>query len=336
MRAVVTGGAGFVGSNLVDRLVDGGADVLVVDDLSTGSPHNLAGARGAGARLERLDVRDRTRLQDVLVDFRPSTVFHLAAQIDVRASMADPAHDAAVNVLGSVNVFSAALAAGARRVVNTSTGGAIYGVTDRVPTPETEPAAPLSAYGLSKRTAEEYGAWFRGAHDLDVVTLRYGNVYGPRQDPSGDAGVIARFCDRVLSGEAPLVFGDGSQTRDYVYVGDIVSANLAAASAAALRHRTYNIGTGTEVSVLQLVAAVAAAAGVHPDAFTPQFRPARAGEVLRSCLDVARARDDLALEAPTPLEVGLAATLEWARETRRDRTRVESPVVTPTSPGTTP
>jgi len=313
----VSGGAGFIGSNIVDRLIADGADVLVIDDLSNGSPGNLTDALAAGARLEQLDVRDRTRLQDALVAFRPTTVFHLAAQIDVRASMADPAHDAAVNVLGSVNVFAAALAAGARRVVNTSTGGAIYGSTEHIPTPETEPAAPLSAYGLSKRTAEEYGAWFRAAHGLDVVTLRYGNVYGPRQDPSGDAGVIARFCDRVLSKEAPLVFGDGSQTRDYVYVGDIVSANVAAATAPELRHATYNVGTGTEVSVLQLIAAVTAAAGVGAASFAPQFQPARAGEVQRSCLDVTRAREDLALGAPTPLQVGLAATLDWVRSTQR-------------------
>ena len=237
MRAVVSGGAGFIGSNLVDRLVDDGAEVLVVDDLSTGSEANLTGALAAGGRLEKLDIRDGARLRDVVVAFRPTTVFHLAAQIDVRASMADPGHDASVNVLGSINMFAAALAAGARRVVNTSTGGAIYGSTDVIPTPETEPARPLSAYGLSKRTAEEYGAWFRSAHGLDVVTLRYGNVYGPRQDPTGDAGVIARFCDRAINGEQPLVFGDGRQTRDYVYVADIVSANVAAASVDALARR---------------------------------------------------------------------------------------------------
>ena len=228
---MVTGGAGFIGSNLVDRLVDRGADVLVIDDLSNGTQHNLAAALAAGVRLEQLDVRDRAGVQEVMTAFRPDVVFHLAAQIDVRASMADPVQDASVNVLGSIGVFAAAHAAGVSRVVNTSTGGAIYGATGRVPTPETEPAAPLSAYGLSKRTAEEYGAWFGRAHGLDVVTLRYGNVYGPRQDPRGDAGVIARFCARALTGEPPLVFGDGEQTRDYVYVGDIVEANLAAADA---------------------------------------------------------------------------------------------------------
>lgn len=321
VRAVVSGGAGFIGSHLVDRLVDDGAEVLVIDDLSSGSERNLTRAVAAGARLERLDVRDGAGLERALTSFRPELVFHLAAQIDVRASMADPARDAAVNVLGSVNLFAAALAAGAARVVNTSTGGAIYGATDRVPTPETEPARPLSAYGLSKRTVEEYAAWFRTAHGLDVVTLRYGNVYGPRQDPAGDAGVIALFCDRALAKQRPLVFGDGAQTRDYVFVGDIVTANMAAAGAAELSHRTFNVGTGTEVSVLELVAAVGRAAGLDAAAFAPVFQPARAGEVLRSCLDVTRARTELRLPEPTLLDVGLAGTLDWIRDTQGERSR---------------
>ena len=313
MRALVTGGAGFIGSNLVDALLYRGAELLVVDDLSGGSLDNLQDASAAGGLFEQVDIRDAARLRQVVEAFRPTTLFHLAAQIDVRASMADPAHDAAVNILGSVNVFAAAHETGVRRVVNTSTGGAIYGSTHRIPTPETEPACPLSAYGLSKLTAETYGAWFRSTHGLDVVTLRYGNVYGPRQDPTGDAGVIARFCARVLAEEQPLVFGDGTQTRDYVYVGDIVAANLAAANAPALPHTVYNVGTGREVGVLELVGAVSRAAGIDPARFTPQFRPARAGEVLRSCLDVTRARTDLALLPPTPLEDGLAATLDWMR-----------------------
>jgi UDP-glucose 4-epimerase len=316
MRAVVTGGAGFIGSNLVDRLVETGADVLVVDDLSTGSRANLERAQSAGARLVELDVRDRARLRNAMAAFAPDTVFHLAAQIDVRASMADPARDAEINVVGSVHVFASALEAGARRVINTSTGGAIYGTTESIPTAETEPARPLSGYGLSKRTAEQYGAWFRSAHGLDVVTLRYGNVYGPRQDPTGDAGVVARFCDRVLAKEPPLVFGDGTQTRDYVHVGDIVAANIAAATSPRLPHDIYNVGTGTEVSVLELIAAVARAAGSTPESFAPQFHPARAGEVLRSCLDVSRARTELSLPEPTPLEVGLADTLAWIRSLR--------------------
>lgn len=313
MRAIVTGGAGFIGSNLVDGLVAAGDEVLVLDDLSHGSEANLAAAFAAGTRLEQLDVRDGAAVTKAVTAFSPEVVFHLAAQIDVRVSMREPALDATTNVVGSVNVMSAALEAGARRVVNTSTGGAIYGETATVPTPETEPAQPLSAYGLSKRTAEEYAAWFRAAHGLDTVTLRYGNVYGPRQDPAGDAGVIAIFCDRVLTGRRPTVFGDGSQTRDYVFVGDIVAANLAAARAEAPGFDRYNVGTGTEVSVLELVDAVGVAAGLAPGAFTAELAAARHGEVLRSCLDVTRARTDLGLGAPTPLADGLRATLDWVR-----------------------
>lgn len=312
MRAVVTGGAGFIGSHLVDALVADGVDVLVVDDLSHGRAANLSVALANGARLAVLDVRDATAVTGTFTDFGPDVVFHLAAQIDVRTSMVEPARDAGTNVLGSINVFTAALAAGARRVVNTSTGGAIYGATATVPTPECEPARPLSGYGLGKRTAEEYGAWFGQAHGLEVVSLRYGNVYGPRQDPAGDAGVIAIFCNRVLTARRPVVFGDGRQTRDYVFVGDIVAANLAAATAQLVQHR-YNVGTGSEVSVLELVVAVAQAAGVDPADFAPQLHPARAGEVLRSCLDVSLARAELGLAAPTPLTDGLRATLAWVR-----------------------
>ncbi|MCY7341057.1 MAG: NAD-dependent epimerase/dehydratase family protein [Pseudonocardia sp.] len=318
MRVAVSGGAGFIGSHLVDALVAEGSDVMVIDDLSHGSASNIVGAAGTGAsgsrvELVELDVRDGAGVHRALTRFRPEVVFHLAAQIDVRTSMLDPATDAAVNVLGSVNVFAAALAAGARRVVNTSTGGAIYGETDLVPTPETAPTDPLSAYGLGKHTVEQYGAWFRRSHGLDVVTLRYGNVYGPRQDPRGDAGVIAIFCDRVLSGSRPTVFGDGTQTRDYVFVGDIVAANLAAAGAVDLRHDLFNVGTGTEVDVLTLITAVADAAGVDPVAFAPEFRPARAGEVLRSCLDVSRARAERGLAAAPGLTAGLRPPREWVR-----------------------
>ena len=311
---MVTGGAGFIGSHLVDGLVARGDDVLVLDDLSHGLEANLEGALAQGARLARVDVRDQQAVDEEMGSFSPELVLHLAAQIDVRTSMAEPARDAEINVLGSLHVLSAARNAGVRRVVNTSTGGAIYGETDIVPTPETEPARPLSAYGLGKHAVEEYGEWFRQAHGLDVVTLRYGNVYGPRQDPRGDAGVIAIFCDRVLAGRPPVVFGDGKQTRDYVFVGDIVAANLAAAAVSRPLHNLYNIGTGTEVSVLELWDAVAAAADVAPTP-TPEFHPARAGEVLRSCLDVARARSELGLDEPTSLTDGLRSTLEWVRTT---------------------
>ncbi|MGH3867939.1 MAG: NAD-dependent epimerase/dehydratase family protein [Pseudonocardiaceae bacterium] len=313
MRTVVTGGAGFIGSTIVDTLLDYGADVQVIDDLSRGTLDHLEAALGRGAQMVELDVRDGLAVDEAFRSSRPEVVFHLAAQIDVRVSMDEPARDAAVNVLGSVNVFAAAHAVGARRVVNTSTGGAIYGATEMLPTSEDVPADPVSAYGLSKLTAERYARWFRRMRGLDVVTLRYGNVYGPRQDPRSDAGVIAIFCDRVLAGRRPIVYGDGRQTRDYVFVADIAAANLAAATAGELTRGEYNIGTGTEVSVLELAQAIAAAAGVDPAAFEPEFALARAGELLRSCLDVTRARRDLNLPTPTPLSEGLAHTLDWIR-----------------------
>lgn len=320
MRALVTGGAGFIGSNLVDGLVDAGADVLVLDDLSRGSESNLAAALTAGADLRKIDIRDAEALGAVISAFRPEVIFHMAAQIDVRVSMNRPAWDATTNIIGSVNVLSAAADAGVRRVVNTSTGGAIYGDTPIIPTPETVPARPLSAYGLSKRTAEEYGAWFRASRALEVVTLRYGNVYGPRQDPTGDAGVIARFCERALVRDRPTVFGDGLQTRDYVFVRDIVDANIAAASVTT-HHDKINVGTGSEVSVLQLIEAVAEAAGLHPTDFEPEFLPERAGEVRRSCLDVSLARSELGLVESTPLSAGLRPTLEWVARASADRRR---------------
>jgi UDP-glucose 4-epimerase len=314
-RAVVTGGAGFVASHVVDALAARGVAVLVVDDMSRGSQANLQQSRsgpihGAVDLLEQ-DIRDADAVEHAFRTFRPDVVFHLAAQIDVRKSMSAPAHDASINVLGSINVFSAAVAAGARRVVNTSTGGAIYGASAPVPTPESAPTEPLSAYGLSKRTAETYADWFRRTHGLDVLTLRYGNVYGPRQDPRGDAGVIAIFCDRIIAGGRPVIYGDGTQTRDFVFVGDVAAANVAAAEATAPPLRIYNVGTGVEVSVVELATAVAQAAGVTP--VEPEFGPARAGEVQRSCLDVRNATRDLALASPTPLVDGLRDTLAWIR-----------------------
>jgi UDP-glucose 4-epimerase len=270
---------------------------------------NLGASINRGIRLARLDICDGEATQKIFWSFRPELVFYLAAQVNVRTSMEQPARDAAVNVVGSVNVFCAAQAVGARRVVNTSTGGAIYGETEMVPTSEDVPARPVSAYGLSKLTAEYYAGWFRRTYGLDVVTLRYGNVYGPRQDPRGDAGVVAIFCDRVLAGCRPTIFGDGRQTRDFVFVRDIAAANLAAANAGELQHGEYNIGTGTEVSVLALANAVAVAAGVDPTAFEPEFAPSRRGELARSCLDVTRARRELGLPPPTALSEGLARTL---------------------------
>jgi UDP-glucose 4-epimerase len=312
MRALVTGGAGFIGSNLVDELLDRGDEVAVVDDLSTGKSENLSAAIARGAAFSEADIRDAARLAHVFAAARPDIVFHLAAQIDVRKSIEDPAVDAGINVVGTINVLEAARAVGVKRIVNTSTGGAIYGETDVMPTPESVAPRPMAAYGQSKFCAEAYCGWYERLYGLSSVTLRYGNVYGPRQDPQGEAGVIAIFCGRLLAGERPVIFGDGRQTRDYVYVGDIVAANLAAA-AHPEAHGAYNVGTGTEASVIEVLGAMREAAGVGEGEFEPQFAPARPGELQRSSLDVTRARAELGFTADTDLVAGMKPTLDWTR-----------------------
>lgn len=316
-RALVTGGAGFIGSNLVDALLDAGHDVTVVDNLVTGRRENLGNAVSRGARLHEVDILDRDALAVVFAEARPEWVFHLAAQIDVRKSVDDPAFDARVNVVGTINVLELAREHGVARVVNTSTGGAIYGHAEQIPTPEAAPERPLAAYGTSKLCAEQYCGWSERLHGLQTVTLRLANVYGPRQDPLGEAGVIAIFCDRVLSGEPPTIFGDGTQTRDFVFVGDVVRAQIAAAGSTVTG--VLNVGTGRETSVLEVVEAVGEAARTaNPDGPAwpaPILADPRAGEVHRSCLDAGRAASELGVRPETPLVAGLAETLQWVRST---------------------
>src|SRR5919205_1017356 len=312
MRALVTGGAGFIGSNLVDALLDRGDEVAVVDDLSTGRIENLDGARRRGIAFHEVDITDAERLRTVFAGTRPDIVFHLAAQIDVRKSIEDPAWDAGINVGGTINVLEAARGCGVRRVVNTSTGGAIYGDVEPIPTPETVSPRPMAAYGTSKLCAEIYCGWYERLYGLSTVTLRYGNVYGPRQDPLGEAGVIAIFCGRLISGERPTIYGDGRQTRDYTYVADIVAANLAAASHPEAGG-VYNVGTGRESSVLEVLAALRRAANLDDEDLQPEFAPARLGELQRSALDVNRARAELGFVAQSDLDEGMRRTLDWAR-----------------------
>ncbi len=230
MRTLVTGGAGFIGSNLVDALLARGDEVTVLDNLSTGRRVNLDGALAGGARLAEVDVRDDAEIGALFAEVRPELVFHLAAQIDVRKSVEDPYFDAAVNVGGTANVLEASRASGVDRVIFVSTGGALYGegADKELPLPESTPIAPLSGYGQSKYAAEGYLGLFERLHGLSGMSLRLGNVYGPRQDPLGEAGVVAIFCGLLKNGGRPTVYGDGSQTRDYIYVGDVVSAALAA------------------------------------------------------------------------------------------------------------
>ncbi len=307
MRAVVTGGAGFIGSNLVDALLGRGDSVTVLDDLSTGRRENLRGAIEAGARLVEEDVRDAAAVSAAMLEAEPETVFHLAAQIDVRKSVADPAFDAAVNVGGTANTLEAARKVGVRRFVFVSTGGAIYGegADQQLPLDEGAPIAPLSAYGQSKFAAEGYVALYERLYGLSGVSLRLGNVYGPRQDPLGEAGVIAIFCGRLRGGERPIVYGDGRQTRDYIYVGDVVAAALAAAGSGA--KGAINIGTGIETDVLELAARLGELGGVD---FEPELAPARTGEVQRIAIDPARAGRELDWIARTELPEGLRLTLD--------------------------
>ena len=298
MRALVTGGAGFIGSNLVDALLERGDDVSIVDNLSTGRRENLDGALAAGVRFHEASVTDGPAMAALLAEERPESVFHLAAQVDVRRAVEDPAFDAAVNVGGTAVMLEAARTAGARRFVLASTGGAIYGDCDQLPTPEDAPAAPISPYGASKAAAETYLALYTRLHGLSTVALRLANVYGPRQDPLGEGGVLAIYCHAAANSRQVRVFGDGRQTRDFVYVGDVVAAFLAAAERSV--GGAYNVGTGAETSVLDLVERLE---------LEPSFEPERAGEVRRSCLDPTAARDALGWRAAVGLGEGLQRTM---------------------------
>jgi UDP-glucose 4-epimerase len=298
MRALVTGGAGFIGSHLVDALLARGDAVSVVDDLSSGRREHVPDG-------VPLHVTDIAAIGGAMEEERPDVVFHLAAQVDVRKSVADPAHDARANVAGTASVLEAARAAGAARVLFASTGGALYGESVPLPTPEDAQLAPFSPYGASKAAAETYLALYTRLHGLSTMALRFGNVYGPRQDPHGEAGVIAIFAGAAAEGRPVTIYGDGTQTRDYVYVGDVVSGFLAAAGSVATG--AVNIGTGVETSVLELAETIGRLA--EREDFEPQFAPPRAGEVQRTALDVGLAERDLGWRAQKSLESGLEQTL---------------------------
>jgi UDP-glucose 4-epimerase len=293
MRAVVTGGAGFIGSNLVDRLVSRGDEVVVVDDLSSGKRENL----NAAATFVERDIRDGLELE------RPDVVFHLAAQADVTTSVARPDYDADVNVVGTVQMLEAARRAGAQ-VVFASTGGAIYGECEGAAA-EDSVLAPLAPYGIAKLCAEEYLAGWNRIHGTGHVALRFGNVFGPRQEPTLEGGVVSIFLERMAHGTPTTIFGDGRQTRDFVFVGDVVAALLASVGHGG---GVFNVGTGRETSVLELHRACAAVAGSEAE---PEFAAPRLGEVLRSVLDVSRAGRELGWHAATPLDDGLRATWAW-------------------------
>ncbi len=305
MRLLVTGGAGFIGSHTVDALLERGHDVAILDDLSSGKREQV----NPRARLCPADLRDARRLTEVIEQERPEAIFHLAAQMDVRRSVADPAFDAGVNLVGFLNLMEAARTRGLKRVIFASSGGAIYGEQDVFPCDESHPYRPVSPYGVAKLATEQYLFFYQHEYGVGYTAMRYGNVYGPRQDPHGEAGVVAIFCGRLLSGEPCTIYGDGRQTRDYVYVGDVAAANVAA-----LEHEcagAFNVGTGRETDVNQLYQELAEYAGVKKAAV---YAAARPGEQRRSVISPARASRELGWQPKMALKDGLATTFEYFKK----------------------
>ena len=303
MRILVTGGAGFIGSHVVDAYVAAGHEVIVVDDLSTGRRENL----NPRARFHQLDITDPAVL-DLVRDARPAVLNLHAAQMDVRRSVADPLFDARVNILGTVNLLEGARRANVRRVLFVSSGGAVYGEQEAFPAPESHPTNPVSPYGVSKRAGELYAFFYQAEYQLPFVALRYANVYGPRQDPHGEAGVVAIFTGRMLGAEPVTVNGDGKQTRDYVYVGDVARANLLALESTATG--PFNIGTGIETDVSTLARLLLEATGSRSEV---RPGPAKQGEQRRSVVDCRRAAEVLGWRPEVSLAEGLGRTVEWFR-----------------------
>jgi UDP-glucose 4-epimerase len=310
VRALVTGGAGFIGSTLVDRLLAEDWEVDAVDDLSTGTLANLSEARARRDHrftFHRLDIR-RPDISDLIMRRQPDTIFHLAAQASVRESVARPALDAEINIQGSLNIFEGAVEAGARKVVFAGSGGTLYGVPDEVPVREDHPRAPGSPYGVSKNAVGDYLHYYRTVQGLEYTVLALSNVYGPRQDPHGEAGVIAIFAGQLLEPMRPTIFGDGEQTRDFVYVDDVVDAFVRAADRG--DGMLMNIGTGVETTVQDLFDTMAWLVGFEEPA---RYAMARPGELQRSALDPALAASELGWKPWTDLEDGLRGTIDWFR-----------------------
>jgi UDP-glucose 4-epimerase len=306
MRILVTGGAGFIGSHTVDALVTaGGHQVSVLDNLASGKREQV----NAGARFYQADLRDAAAVREVVGKEKPEVIVHLAAQMDVRRSVVDPPFDAQVNLVGFLNLMESARGHGMRRVIFSSTGGAIYGEQEQFPCSEEHPLRPVSPYGVAKLATEKYLFFYKVQYGIDYVALRYANVYGPRQDPHGEAGVVAIFCGRMLEAKPCTVFGEGKPTRDYIFVGDIVRANLSALGSTA--SGAVNVGTGVETSTNELYATLASIAGVRSK---PDYAPARAGEQSRSVISSALAQKVLGWRPQVALRDGLARTLTYFKE----------------------
>jgi len=304
LKILVTGGAGFIGSNLVDALISLGHTVVVVDNLSTGSPNNL----NPKARFYKMDIRDK-KLSEVFEREKPEIVNHHAAQIDVRKSGEDPVADAEANILGSLNLISNCIRSGVKRVVYASTGGAIYGDPQYLPADENHPINPISQYGISKHTVEHYLHLYSIVNGLEYLTLRYSNVYGQRQNPYGEAGVVAIFAIQMLTGKQPTIFGPGDKTRDYTHVSDIVKANIIALEHG--KNAIYNIGTSIETSDQEIFDTLANVLGYKGP---PVYAPVRKGEVYRIALDCSKAQKELGWSARLSLKEGLAQTAEYYKK----------------------
>ena len=300
MNILVTGGAGFIGSNIIDALIDLGHKVFVVDNLSAGKKENI----NPNAVFYEVDITDKKMFESVFKEVHPEVVFHTAAQIDVRKSVENPQFDGEVNIIGSINVFELSVKYGVKRIVFSSTGGALYGEPKVLPAKENSPIEPLSPYGVSKYCAEHYLNYFKKLYGIERVILRYANVYGPRQDPLGEAGVVAIFTGKILNNEKPVIFGDGNQTRDYIFVEDVVRANVLAIDG---KEGIYNIGTGIETSVNDLVKMFSKILNKHIE---PVYAPPRKGEVQRIALDASKAKKKLSFVPEISLEEGLKNTIE--------------------------
>jgi UDP-glucose 4-epimerase len=301
MKILFTGGAGFIGSNVVDALVKDGHEVTVLDNLSTGKEENI----NPEVKFYNVDLLDMESLELVFREFKPDVVNHHAAQIDVRKSVEDPAFDAETNIIGSINLFELSINAGVSRIIFSSTGGALYGELEKLPASEDTSIEPLSPYGVAKYCAENYLNYFKRLYGIERVILRYANVYGPRQDPLGEAGVVAIFTGKILKGEKPVIYGDGTQTRDYIYVEDVVKANVLALEG---KEGIYNIGTGKETSVNELIEVFSKVLGRE---IKSEYAPPRKGEVHRISLGADMAKKELGFVPKYSLEEGLKKTIEW-------------------------
>ena len=304
MKILISGGAGFIGSHFTDKLIEQGHQVVVIDNLSTGKKENI----NPQAQFYLLDIID-PKLSEIFEKEKPEAVFHLAAQIDVRKSVADPIEDAKTNILGSLNLLENCKKFNIKKVVFISTGGAIYGEADIIPTPETYPALPVSPYGVAKLTIEKYLNYYYKVFNLNYTVLRLANVYGPRQNPLGEAGVVAIFTNKLLKNEQPIIYGNGEQTRDYVFVKDVVSAGILALEKDKIG--VFNVGTGEETSVNELFSILIKAIKTT---IKPIYKPERQGEQRRSCLDYSKTKEELNWKPNYDLDKGIEETLNWFKQ----------------------